>query len=232
MVWPRYLLASLALVLSAFLVGRRVSLAWLARDSSKPGRDGGEAWVLHAGAEWSEAHLDRDAREVSAALRAAFRDLVSPAALPEVVRSIESFDPSLVRSAVPNYLLAHLTAQHVKVVLTGEGAAGLRETAVDLHPVHAAHPHVVVRQRDALGEPGRPRRVGEDDDVLVEVDGHLFDRVGGEEFECVDGAGRTVERHDLVDGGALDRRSRHRQGQGAPGPQEHSKTSGRGGQLR
>ena len=31
MVWPRYLLASLALVLSAFLVGRRVSLAWLAR---------------------------------------------------------------------------------------------------------------------------------------------------------------------------------------------------------
>ncbi|MGI8632731.1 MAG: asparagine synthase B [Solirubrobacterales bacterium] len=42
--------------------------------------------------------------------------------LPEVVRSIESFDPSLVRSAVPNYMLARFTAQHVKVVLTGEGA--------------------------------------------------------------------------------------------------------------
>ncbi len=42
--------------------------------------------------------------------------------LPTVVRSIESFDPSLVRSAVPNYLLAELTARHVKVVLTGEGA--------------------------------------------------------------------------------------------------------------
>ncbi len=42
--------------------------------------------------------------------------------LPEVVRSIESFDPSLVRSAVPNYLLAELAAEHVKVVLTGEGA--------------------------------------------------------------------------------------------------------------
>ncbi|GAB2487408.1 asparagine synthase (glutamine-hydrolyzing) [Jatrophihabitans fulvus] len=44
------------------------------------------------------------------------------AVLPAVVRSIESYEPSLVRSAVPNYLLAELAAQHVKVVLTGEGA--------------------------------------------------------------------------------------------------------------
>jgi asparagine synthase (glutamine-hydrolysing) len=42
--------------------------------------------------------------------------------LPEVVRTIENFDPSLVRSAVPNYILAEFTAKHVKVVLTGEGA--------------------------------------------------------------------------------------------------------------
>jgi asparagine synthase (glutamine-hydrolysing) len=42
--------------------------------------------------------------------------------VPAVVRSIEHFDPSLVRSAVPNYLLAEMTARHVKVVLTGEGA--------------------------------------------------------------------------------------------------------------
>lgn len=43
-------------------------------------------------------------------------------ALPTVVRAIESFDPALVRSAVPNFLLARATAEHVKVVLTGEGA--------------------------------------------------------------------------------------------------------------
>jgi asparagine synthase (glutamine-hydrolysing) len=42
--------------------------------------------------------------------------------LPGVVVSIENFDPSLVRSAVPNNMLAEFTAQHVKVVLTGEGA--------------------------------------------------------------------------------------------------------------
>jgi len=43
-------------------------------------------------------------------------------AVPAVVRSIEHFDPSLVRSAVPNFLLAEMTSRHVKVVLTGEGA--------------------------------------------------------------------------------------------------------------
>jgi asparagine synthase (glutamine-hydrolysing) len=44
------------------------------------------------------------------------------AAVEPAVRAIEHFDPSLVRSAVPNYLLAEMTARHVKVVLTGEGA--------------------------------------------------------------------------------------------------------------
>ena len=44
------------------------------------------------------------------------------ASLPRVVASIEAFDPSLVRSAVPNNMLAKFTAEHVKVVLTGEGA--------------------------------------------------------------------------------------------------------------
>ena len=62
--------------------------------------------------------------------------------LPEVVRVIENFDPSLVRSAVPNYILAEFAAQYVKVVLTGEGAdeifAGYEyltefETEGDLH---------------------------------------------------------------------------------------------------
>lgn len=42
--------------------------------------------------------------------------------LDDAVRVIEHFDPALVRSAVPNYLVAELAARHVKVVLTGEGA--------------------------------------------------------------------------------------------------------------
>jgi predicted NAD/FAD-dependent oxidoreductase len=47
-------------------------LGWAARDSSKPGRPAGEAWVLHAGREWSEANLERDPREVPPLLLSAF----------------------------------------------------------------------------------------------------------------------------------------------------------------
>lgn len=43
-------------------------------------------------------------------------------ALPEVLYYLETFDPALVRSAMPNYFLARLTSDHVKVFLTGEGA--------------------------------------------------------------------------------------------------------------
>ena len=43
-------------------------------------------------------------------------------ALPHVLYHLESFDPALVRSAIPNYFLAKLASQHVKVILTGEGA--------------------------------------------------------------------------------------------------------------
>lgn len=43
-------------------------------------------------------------------------------ALPDVLYHLESFDPALVRSAIPNYFLAKLSSEHVKVILTGEGA--------------------------------------------------------------------------------------------------------------
>jgi asparagine synthase (glutamine-hydrolysing) len=42
--------------------------------------------------------------------------------LPKVIYHLESFDPALVRSAIPNYFLAELASQYVKVILTGEGA--------------------------------------------------------------------------------------------------------------
>ncbi|WP_158881043.1 asparagine synthase (glutamine-hydrolyzing) [Amycolatopsis anabasis] len=43
-------------------------------------------------------------------------------ALPRAVRAIEHYDPSLVRSAVPNLLLAEYASKRVHAVLTGEGA--------------------------------------------------------------------------------------------------------------
>jgi asparagine synthase (glutamine-hydrolysing) len=43
-------------------------------------------------------------------------------ALPRVIQKLETYDPSLVRCAVPCYFTCKLAADHVTVVLTGEGA--------------------------------------------------------------------------------------------------------------
>ncbi len=42
--------------------------------------------------------------------------------VPEVIGVIESFDPQLVHSSVPNLLVAKLASRHVKAVIIGEGA--------------------------------------------------------------------------------------------------------------
>jgi asparagine synthase (glutamine-hydrolysing) len=42
--------------------------------------------------------------------------------LPEIVYHLESYDQDLVRSAIPCYFCSRLAAEHVKVILTGEGA--------------------------------------------------------------------------------------------------------------
>lgn len=49
-------------------------LAWIARDSARPGRDpsAAETWVLHAAPDWSRTHLEDDGDTVAAALIAAF----------------------------------------------------------------------------------------------------------------------------------------------------------------
>ncbi len=47
-------------------------LRWIARDRSKPGRDGLETWSLHASAEWSEAHIEDSPERVALALVGAF----------------------------------------------------------------------------------------------------------------------------------------------------------------
>lgn len=53
-------------------------LRWVARNSAKPGRTGAEAWVLHASAEWSIAHLEAPADEAGPLLVEAFRALGAP----------------------------------------------------------------------------------------------------------------------------------------------------------
>src|SRR5918994_630828 len=51
-------------------------LAWFARDGSKPGRAMPDAWVLHAGAEWSRTEFDQPAARVLAALLERFSERI------------------------------------------------------------------------------------------------------------------------------------------------------------
>ena len=44
------------------------------------------------------------------------------AIVPKVVYHMETYEPELLRSAIPNYFLAELASSQVKMVLTGEGA--------------------------------------------------------------------------------------------------------------
>lgn len=53
-------------------------LRWIARNSSKPGREEEETWLLHATAEWSEAHIEDAPEVVAAALLAAFVEHGAP----------------------------------------------------------------------------------------------------------------------------------------------------------
>jgi hypothetical protein len=47
-------------------------ITWAARNNSKPGREGGECWVLHAGADWSQANISAKPETVISRLIASF----------------------------------------------------------------------------------------------------------------------------------------------------------------
>ena len=58
-------------------------VAWLARESSKPGRAPVERWTVQASAAWSQEHLDDDAPRVQAKLLKAFAEITGIYAEPE-----------------------------------------------------------------------------------------------------------------------------------------------------
>jgi renalase len=52
----------------------RGDIAWVARNSAKPGRSGPEAWIVQAGAAWSAARLEASQEQISVLLASAFAD--------------------------------------------------------------------------------------------------------------------------------------------------------------
>jgi predicted NAD/FAD-dependent oxidoreductase len=64
------------------------AIAWLARENSRPGAAAAPvAYTVHAGADWSETHLEDDPAAVVAALTAAFAALSGVAAAPVYARA-------------------------------------------------------------------------------------------------------------------------------------------------
>ena len=62
-------------------------IAWLTRESSKPGRSAVERWTVQASPAWSQAHLDDDAQRVQAKLARAFSEVTGIRAEPAHVAS-------------------------------------------------------------------------------------------------------------------------------------------------
>jgi renalase len=73
-------------------------LSWVARNSSKPGREPEPCWLLHSRAEWSADHLELDSAEITRELVSAFE------------RSLGSLLPELAFSATHRWLYARAVA--------------------------------------------------------------------------------------------------------------------------
>jgi len=98
-------------------------LAWIARNSSKPGRPAGESWILHADHGWTEARLEED-REASA--EALVRELtrVTGVPLPQVVhRAAHLWGYALADPALEDGCLVD---RELGVALAGDWCAGNR----------------------------------------------------------------------------------------------------------
>lgn len=61
-------------------------LSWICRNSAKPGRDGGEAWVLHGGPDFSRAMMELSRESALERLEAAFADLPGLSPPPAICR--------------------------------------------------------------------------------------------------------------------------------------------------
>ena len=94
--------------------------AWAARDSSKPGRDAGERWVLHASPDWSASNVELSSEDASAQLMAAWSEFA--VGTPTDV-SVHRWRYALAEK--PDGALAHYDPDS-GVGLCGDGFAGPR----------------------------------------------------------------------------------------------------------
>lgn len=132
----------------AFVAGS--ALSWIARNGSKPGRPVAESWVLHAGPEWSEQHLDLPPDEAAAALLGAFRTATGLREASPVHLAAHRW-----RFALPSIPLAArcLVDRDLGIAACGDWCGGSRVEDAYLSGITAAQSLLEARQRGDSASP-------------------------------------------------------------------------------
>ena len=110
-------------------------LAWVCRQASRPDRPGAEAWVLHAGPQWSRDHLEQEAAAVVAALLGAARGLPGAQAAEPVSAQAHRWRFALAREPLD---CGALWLGGQRLALAGDWCAGSRVEGAFLSGVAAA----------------------------------------------------------------------------------------------
>ncbi len=146
------------------------TLAWAARDSSKPGRPEGERWVVHATAEWSRSHLEADPEEVASALTSALARYAADA-VPCRRPAAHRWRFALVTVGATAGTAAPADPA-VGLVLAGDGVAGIPRLEAAWQSGIAAAARVLVMGRDGpVRSGGAPYPASASSDLQ----GSLFD---------------------------------------------------------
>jgi predicted NAD/FAD-dependent oxidoreductase len=100
-------------------------LAWIARETSKPGRPGTpESWTLHAAPAWSARHLERDPSEVATLLLERFFRLIGGQWRPAV--HLQGHRWRFARSAEPRRAEPLLVNEEARIGVAGDWTRGDR----------------------------------------------------------------------------------------------------------
>lgn len=83
--WTMLAAFAAPLPIATDVIRRAGVLSWAARNSTKPGRSDGEAWVVQAEGTWSAAHLEQPAERVAQTMLEALVSEASQQSLPQLL---------------------------------------------------------------------------------------------------------------------------------------------------
>jgi predicted NAD/FAD-dependent oxidoreductase len=121
-------------------------LDWYARNGSKPGREAGNAWVLHASADWSRAEFDQSAQNVQRAMLDRFSEHVGRSLPRALVADAHRWRHARAESSLAEPCLLDLDAG---IGFCGDWCLGARAEAAWLSG--AALGSALAKAREAIG---------------------------------------------------------------------------------